>query len=67
MHISVVGSYVGATLSGCLSDLGHDITAVNIDEVIVERINAGETPIQEPGLQELYDSYARETLRARTD
>jgi UDPglucose 6-dehydrogenase len=68
MHVSVIGSgYVGTTLAACLADLGHDVVAVDIDEDIVARLNEGEAPIHEPGLQPLLDAYTGTRLRATTD
>ena len=68
MDVSVVGSgYVGTTLAACLADLGHDVTAVDIDPEVVERLQAGETPIHEPGLDALVSAYASSRLRATTD
>ncbi|PSP77597.1 UDP-glucose 6-dehydrogenase [Halobacteriales archaeon QS_4_69_225] len=68
MHASVVGSgYVGTTVAACLADLGHDVTAVDIDEEIVERLNAGEPPIHEPGLDPLVSAYGGSSLEATTD
>jgi len=68
MHASVLGSgYVGATLAACLADLGHDVTAVDIDKTVVERLNAGDPPIAEPGLDELYSKHVGDRLRATTD
>jgi UDPglucose 6-dehydrogenase len=68
MNVSVVGSgYVGTTVAACLADLGHEVTAIDIDTDIVETINAGETPIHEPGLAELVEAHADDRLRATTD
>ena len=68
MDASVVGSgYVGTTLAACLADLGHDVTAVDIDEETVARLNAGETPLHEPGLDPLVSAYAGGRLEATTD
>ncbi|MEF8915794.1 UDP-glucose 6-dehydrogenase AglM [Natronomonas sp.] len=68
MNVSVVGSgYVGTTLAACLADLGHDVTAVDIDEETVERLNAGETTIHEPGLDPMVSAYAGSSLKATTD
>jgi len=68
MHVSIVGSgYVGTTIAACLADFGHDVTNVEIDEGIVETINAGESPIHEPGLAERIAEHAGENLRATTD
>jgi UDP-glucose 6-dehydrogenase len=45
MHASVVGSgYVGTTVAACLADLGHDVTAIDIDEEMVARLDAGRGP-----------------------
>ncbi|WP_299237171.1 UDP-glucose 6-dehydrogenase AglM [Natronomonas sp.] len=68
MNVSVVGTgYVGTTLSACLADLGHRVTAIDIDEGTVERLNEGETPIHEPGLGSLVSAYAGRRLTASTD
>jgi UDPglucose 6-dehydrogenase len=68
MNVSVVGSgYVGTTLAACFADLGHDVTAVDIDEDTVERLNAGETTIHEPGLDPMVSAYAGSSLEATTD
>ena len=68
MHVSVIGAgYVGATLAGCLADLGHEVTAVDTDPAVVERIEQGAPPMAEPGLGELYDAHAGERIRATTD
>jgi UDPglucose 6-dehydrogenase len=68
MDISVVGSgYVGTTLAACLADLGHDVTAIDVDETVVERLNAGEAHLHEAGLQPLLDAHVGRRLRATTD
>jgi UDPglucose 6-dehydrogenase len=67
MHVTVVGSgYVGTTLSASLADMGHRVTAIDIDEAIVERLNAGSAPIHEPGLDELVAEHAGDRLTATT-
>ena len=68
MHVSIVGSgYVGTTIAACFADLGHEVTNVDIDEEVVAAINAGESPISEPGLDELVASYGGGRMRATTD
>jgi UDPglucose 6-dehydrogenase len=72
MKISVVGSgYVGTTLAACLAELGHEVVNVDVDESIVDRLNAGEAPIHETGLPELVAAHAGPDgsgrLRATTD
>ncbi|MFC6717303.1 UDP-glucose 6-dehydrogenase AglM [Natrialbaceae archaeon GCM10025810] len=68
MNVSIIGSgYVGTTIAACLADLGHDVVNVEIDEGIVETINAGEAPIHEEGLAERIAEHAGTRLRATTD
>ena len=68
MHVSIVGSgYVGTTLAACFAELGHEVVNIDIDDHVVEAVNNGTPPIEEPGLDDLFASYAGETLRATTD
>ncbi|PSP82821.1 nucleotide sugar dehydrogenase [Halobacteriales archaeon QS_6_64_34] len=68
MNVSIVGSgYVGTTVAACLADLGHEVTTIDIDETIVDAINDGESPIHEPGLDELVAEHGGERLRATTE
>ena len=68
MNVSVVGSgYVGTTIAACFADLGHEVLAIDVDEGIVDTINAGETPIYEPGLDDLIEARAGDRLRATTE
>ncbi|RLM49981.1 UDP-glucose 6-dehydrogenase AglM [Halorubrum sp. Atlit-28R] len=67
MKINVVGSgYVGTTLAACLADLGHTVTVIDIDQSVVDAINAGEAPIHEPGIDELFAEHVGERLAATT-
>ncbi|WP_255168327.1 UDP-glucose 6-dehydrogenase AglM [Natrononativus amylolyticus] len=68
MNVSIIGSgYVGTTIAACLAELGHDVVNVEINEEVVDAINAGEAPIHEPGLAERIAEHAGTTLRATTD
>ncbi|EWH02363.1 UDP-glucose dehydrogenase family protein [Halomonas sp. BC04] len=69
MRITIFGSgYVGLVTGACLADVGHDITCVDVDQEKVERLNAGEVPIYEPGLEELIGkNMAAGRLRFTTD
>lgn len=54
MKISIVGTgYVGLVTGVCLSDIGHDVTCIDIDKAKIEKMKAGISPIYEPGLDEL--------------
>ncbi|RQG90661.1 UDP-glucose 6-dehydrogenase AglM [Natrarchaeobius chitinivorans] len=68
MHVSIVGSgYVGTTVAACLADLGHDIVNVEIDEDVVDALNAGEAPIHEEGLEQRIADHAGSRLEATTE
>ncbi len=54
MNVSVVGTgYVGLVVGACLADTGHIVTCVDKVQAKIDRLNAGEIPIYEPGLEEL--------------
>jgi len=59
--IAVVGTgYVGLTTGAYLAHLGHDVTCADVVPEKVERLNNGEIPIVEPGLDELVHEGRRE-------
>ncbi len=54
MRIVVIGSgYVGLVSGACFADFGHDVICVDKDAGKIERLNAGQIPIFEPGLDEI--------------
>ena len=68
MKISVVGTgYVGLVSGACFAEIGHDCTCVDVDRSKVDRINRGEAPIFENGLDELLARHVGKHLRASTD
>ena len=68
MRISIIGSgYVGTTIAACFADMGHEVVNVDVDAAIVEAINSGQSPIHEPGLDDLLAAHSGEGLTATTD
>jgi len=54
MRVTIFGSgYVGLVTGACLADAGNDVVCVDVDAAKIARINAGDIPIHEPGLDEL--------------
>lgn len=52
MKITIFGSgYVGLVTGTCLADVGHEVMCVDVDEGKIARLNNGEVPIYEPGLE----------------
>ena len=54
MKIAVIGTgYVGLVTGTCLAEVGHSVVCVDVDKAKIARLQQGEIPIYEPGLQEL--------------
>ena len=69
MRIAVIGTgYVGLVTGTCFADNGNDVWCVDIDAEKIERLNRGEVPIYEPGLDQMIArNVASERLRFTTD
>jgi UDPglucose 6-dehydrogenase len=59
-NIAVIGvGYVGLVTGVCLSDLGNRVVCVDINEEKIQKLNQGEMPIYEPGLEDLVERNVR--------
>ena len=54
MRVAMIGTgYVGLVSGACFADFGHEVTCVDKDPSKIERLERGEIPIFEPGLDDL--------------
>jgi UDPglucose 6-dehydrogenase len=69
MKLAVVGTgYVGLVSGVCLAAKGHDVTCVDLNPAIVERLNRAEPTIHERGLPELLaEVHGAGNFRATTE
>ncbi len=69
MNITIFGSgYVGLVTGACLADVGNHVVCVDVDAAKIERLNRGEVPIHEPGLDDLISrNAAKGRLQFTTD
>ncbi|WP_339849761.1 UDP-glucose/GDP-mannose dehydrogenase family protein [uncultured Nisaea sp.] len=60
MRIAMIGTgYVGLVSGACFSEFGNDVVCVDKDEVKISRLDRGEIPIFEPGLDDLVANNVR--------
>ncbi|HZX92193.1 MAG TPA: UDP-glucose/GDP-mannose dehydrogenase family protein [Rudaea sp.] len=69
MHITIFGTgYVGLVTGACLAEVGNDVVCIDVDAAKIARLEAGEIPIFEPGLEEVVaENRATGRLRFTTD
>lgn len=54
MRMTVLGTgYLGATHAACMAELGHEVLGVDVDPSKLAKLQAGEVPFYEPGLEEV--------------
>jgi UDPglucose 6-dehydrogenase len=60
MHVAVIGTgYVGLVSGACFSEFGVSVVCVDKDAAKIARLQRGEMPIYEPGLDQLVESNVR--------
>src|SRR5580698_8560887 len=69
MKVTIFGTgYVGLVTGACLAEMGNHVVCVDIDEGKVDRLNRGEIPIFEPGLEPIVRrNHANGQLEFTTD
>jgi UDPglucose 6-dehydrogenase len=69
LKVTVFGSgYVGLVTGACFADAGNQVLCIDIDEAKVARLEKGEIPIHEPGLEQLVRrNFAKGRLKFTTD
>ena len=61
MRVAMIGTgYVGLVSGACFADFGHVVTCIDKDASKIERLERGEIPIFEPGLDDLVARNVRE-------
>lgn len=69
MNVAMIGTgYVGLVSGACFSEFGAHVTCIDVDQSKIDRLNNGQVPIYEPGLETLIENNFRaERLRFTTD
>lgn len=69
MKVCVIGTgYVGLVTGVCLAHMGHDVICIDNNEQKIKLMQAGRSPIYEPGLAELMqEEMATGRLQFSTD
>ncbi len=60
MHVGIVGTgYVGLVAGAGFADFGNDVVCADVDQSKIDKLNRGEVPIYEPGLDALIERNKR--------
>ncbi len=55
MNVAIIGTgYVGLVTGVCLAERGNTVHCVDTNPKVIEKLNAGEVTIYEPGLDDIY-------------
>ena len=61
MNITMIGTgYVGMVTGACLSEFGHRVCCMDLDGGKITKLNNGDIPIYEPGLESLIKKNCKE-------
>ena len=61
MRVAMIGTgYVGLVSGACFADFGHTVTCIDKDAGKIARLEQGEMPIYEPGLEQLVATNVKE-------
>jgi len=67
MDIAVIGlGKLGSPLAAVFASKGHNVVGVDVNQSLIDAINAGRAPVQETGLQECIEA-GRQNLRATSN
>ena len=67
MNIGVIGTgYVGLVTGACFAEFGVNVICADVDAEKIARLEAGEIPIYEPGLEDLVERNAKQGRLAFT-
>jgi UDPglucose 6-dehydrogenase/GDP-mannose 6-dehydrogenase len=68
VRVSIIGTgYVGLVSGACFAEIGHTCICVDVDARKVDRINNGEAPMHEIGLDDMLRRLVPQRLSATTD
>jgi UDPglucose 6-dehydrogenase len=68
VKIAVVGTgYVGLVAGACFADAGSDVVCVDVDKAKLSRLEAGDVPFFEPGLEDILKRNTPSRLRYTSD